>query len=210
MTPAIPSSDPPAAKPATPPQLAGDLLIWMLIALEMATFGLMFVVFAVMRRMDPVRFAEGQAKLHLGIGTINTLLLIAGSAAVAWAVQMQREERPRAAAAAWALGWLFGGGFLRLKWHEYALRFADGMTLEHDRFDQLYFLLTGFHFMHVLAGWVLLALMAVLAWRRRAAPPPPDALHGAQTVAAFWHLVDLLWIVLFALVYVIRVPGAAS
>lgn len=186
---------------ASPPRLVGDLAIWLVILMELATFGLLFVGFAWARRGHPEVFAQGQAQLNLGVGTINTLLLVGGSWCVARALHALRHPQP-AAGRVWLLAALgTAAAFLVLKSMEFKERFAQGIDLDSSMFWTLYLLLTGFHFLHVLVAAVLLALVL---WHTRTARAGPFNLHAAETAGVFWHMVDLLWLVLFPLVYVLR------
>lgn len=201
------SSSTPSLRPAdapVTPRLAGDLAIWFVIAAELLTFGLLFVAYAVMRARHTQAFDEAQRLLDRDTGAINTVLLIAGSWCVARAVHAMQALGPaagRATVARWLVAAIAcGSGFLALKWHEYALKWAAGIDLSSSDFFMFYYLLTGFHFLHVVAALaILLGLLALTLWRRE-----PASLHALETGAAFWHMVDLLWIVLFPLVYVMR------
>ncbi len=192
----------------TAPRLAGDLAIWFVILLELLTFGIMFVAYAFARLRELALFNATQATLELWSGTVNTVLLISGSWCVARAVQTLRDAAADASrhAARWTTAAVACGvGFLLLKFSELAGKFAAGMDLDGNRFWMFYVLLTGFHFLHVLVA--TLALIVVGVWMRRGAYGPgrgADRLHTPETVAAFWHMVDLLWIVLFPLLYVMR------
>lgn len=184
------------------PRLRGDLAVWLVILAELATFGLLFATFAFARSRELALFTESQATLDLRFGAINTLLLVSGSAGVARAVQALREGRAAAVAGRW---WLFalacGLGFLGLKGAEYADKFAAGIGLTTNTFYMFYILLTGFHFLHVLAAVVFIAVLGV---QTRRGVYGPQRCHVPETGAAFWHMVDLLWIVLFPLVYVMK------
>ena len=183
------------------PRLRGDLAIWLVIAAELLTFGLLFVAYAFARSRDPALFDAGQAQLDLQGGAINTVLLIAGSWCVAHAVDALRHARRRAAGR-WLAGALAAAaGFLALKASEFVARSAAGLDLETNTFWTFYWLLTGFHFLHVVAAAVLLLLVG---WRLHQGAYGPGDVHAPETAAAFWHMVDLLWIVLFPLVYVMR------
>ncbi len=182
-------------------KLPGDLAVWLIILAELLAFALLFGVFAISRLREPGLFAESQRTLDASAGLVNTLLLIGGSWCVARAVQAVNAQRRRD-----ALGWLAtaelcGAAFVVLKWGEYAAKSAAGIDLETNVFFMFYFLLTGFHFLHVLAAMVFLGFLMVLIWR---SPSPLPHSHAVETGAAFWHMVDLLWIVLFPLVYLVR------
>ncbi len=185
----------------SPLRLAGDLVIWLVILAELLTFGILFGAYAVTRARHLELFASSQRTLDLHAGVINTLLLITGSWCVARAVQAVRSHAS-AAGGRWLLGSLVcGGAFLIMKLNEYAAKLHAGIDPLTNDFYLLYFMLTGFHFLHVLVGMILLAILWVFTLRGRY---NAGNVHALETGAAFWHMVDLLWIVLFPLVYVMR------
>ena len=178
--------------------LPGDLAVWLIILLELATFGLLFATYAVVRGMDPELFNASQATLDRSKGLINTWLLIGGSWCVVRAVQAIGEGT-RSAGVRWLLAaQACGLAFLVFKLQEYSAKFDAGIDLETNRFYMFYFILTGFHFFHVLAAMVFLSILTFFSWR---GDYGPGRLHALETGAAFWHMVDLLWIVLFPLLY---------
>ncbi|MBP7574322.1 MAG: cytochrome c oxidase subunit 3 family protein [Rhodoferax sp.] len=195
---------PPVAGPACrreAPRLRGDLGVWLVILLELLTFAILFVSYAFARTREVDLFNASQATLNLHTGALNTVLLISGSACVAASVQAMRRDA-RSACARWLLAALAcGSGFVGIKLWEYADKMAEGVDLSTNTFYMFYLLLTGFHFLHVLVG--LLALGWLWLRTRRGAYDSTDC-HALETGAAFWHMVDLLWIVLFPLVYVMR------
>ena len=183
------------------PRLAGDLAVWLIIMAELLTFAILFLAFAVSRLRHPDVFATSQPTLDTSAGLVNTLLLITGSWCVAHAVQAAELHKRRT-----TLRWLVaaqacGTAFVVLKLSEYADKAAAGIDLETNVFYMFYFFLTGFHFLHVLAAMVFLAILTVSVWSSQ---EMAQQVHGLETGAAFWHMVDLLWIVLFPLVYVVR------
>ena len=183
------------------PRLPGDGVIWLLVLVELLTFGLLFLSFAVARWREPEVFAAGQGALSLSTGAVNTLLLVGASWCAARAVHALREQHSAA-----GTRWLFGAlacavGFLGVKSHEFAGKIAAGFDWADNSFTMLYALLTGFHFLHVLVGAMV---FAILGWNARQGAYGPRQLNGPESGAVFWHMVDLLWMVLFPLVYVIR------
>jgi nitric oxide reductase NorE protein len=182
-------------------RLPGDGVVWLLVLAELLTFGLLFVSFAFARWREPDFFAQGQGALDLSTGALNTLLLVGASWCAAHAVQaFRRDHGP--AGARWLMGALLGAvGFLVVKSHEFVGKIAAGFDWATNSFTMLYTLLTGFHFLHVLVGAIVFAL---LGWKARRGAYGPQQLNGPESGAVFWHMVDLLWMVLFALVYVIR------
>lgn len=194
-----------AATPSAPgsntPRLTGDLVIWLVILAELLTFGILFIAYAVTRARHVALFNASQATLDVHAGVINTLLLISGSACVAHAVHAVRGDDHRRGACWLAAALLCGGGFLTLKVIEYGAKLDAGIDLASNDFYMLYFMLTGFHFLHVVVGMIMLALLLIKT--SRGAYGRHDC-HALETGAAFWHMVDLLWIVLFPLIYVMR------
>ena len=183
------------------PQLRGDLGVWFVILLELLTFAILFVAYAFARNREPAVFQAGQATLDLHSGALNTVLLITGSWCVARAVQAVRRNAAQAGAR-WLLGALLcGGGFAGVKLGEYTGKAQAWADMGDNTFYMLYFLLTGFHFLHVVVG--MLAIV-YLWWRTRQGAYGAHDSHALETGAAFWHMVDLLWIVLVPLVYVLR------
>lgn len=190
------------AAPAAPAQrLPGDLAIWVFILAEMLAFAVFFSAYAFARAKNVELFNLYQQTLDRDAGAVNTLLLITGSWFVALAVRAAQRDDTPAVARHIALGFLCGAGFLVVKSFEYAAKFGAGISLSTNTFYMFYISLTFFHFMHVILGMVILAVL----WKqaRRGAYGSHDA-NGLESGAAYWHMVDLLWIVLFPLVYVMR------
>ena len=191
----------PASVRIPAPRLRGDLGVWLVILLELLTFAILFVSFAFARTRELELFNASQATLNLQAGALNTVLLITGSWCVASAVRAVGRDA-LAAGARWLLASLVcGAGFMVLKLAEYAQKLDAGVDLSSNTFYMFYFFLTGFHFLHVLVGM----LVIVYLWfKTRRGIYGSHNLHALETGAAFWHMVDLLWIVLFPLVYVMR------
>lgn len=193
---------PPSPLPVTTARrLPGDLAIWVFILAEMLAFAVFFAAYAFARAGNPELFNFYQQTLDRDAGAINTVLLITGSWFVALAVRAAGRDDGAWIARHIGLGFLCGAGFLAVKVFEYAEKFGAGITLSTNTFYMFYISLTFFHFMHVVLGMVILAVLWLQA--RRGAYGSHDA-HGLESGAAYWHMVDLLWIVLFPLVYVMR------
>lgn len=187
----------------TPP---GDLAIWVFIIAELLAFALFFGAYAFARSSNVELFDEMQRTLDRDSGAINTLLLITASWCVARAVHLVVDTPPSQQVSQHAARWLLGGiacgaGFLIVKLFEYAHVFGAGITLSTNTFYMFYISLTFFHFMHVILGMVIL----IVLWAQtRKGLYRPDAANGLESGAAYWHMVDLVWIILFPLVYVMR------
>lgn len=183
------------------PRLSGDLGVWLIILLELLTFAILFIAFAFARLGELEVFHAAQRTLDLHLGALNTVLLITGSWCVASAVRAVRRDASKQGARWLVAALVCGVGFLILKMTEYADKLALGIDLSSNTFYMFYFILTGFHFLHVVVG--VLALGYLWFKTQRGDYGSHDC-HALETGGAFWHMVDLLWIVLFPLVYVMR------
>jgi len=179
----------------------GDLAIWIFILAELAVFAAFFAAYA-FTRMDNVElFDTYQQSLDRRAALINTLALITSSYFVVRAVAAVREGSNHGCVR-WLLAALgMGLLFLVVKGNEYAHHFGEGVTLSTNTFYMFYLSLTFFHFMHVILGMIILAAVAVKAQRGGYSAADHT---GVETGASYWHMVDLVWLILFPLVYVMR------
>ncbi|EPX81478.1 cytochrome c oxidase subunit 3 [Litoreibacter arenae] len=179
-------------QPSLLEELPGDLMMWVLIVSELLIFGAGLAAFLAVRLSDPAGFAEAQSHLHRTGAAFNTIVLITSgylaAKALHWRTLAKRTAARMALVAAAALGVVF----LVIKGVEYADKAAQGITYETHPFFMFYYLLTGFHAFHVVAGILVLLLVA---WR--------DAPDNIEIGAAFWHMVDLVWVLLFPVVYLL-------
>ncbi len=183
------------------PRLAGDLAVWIIIMAELLTFGILFLSYAFARSLNVAMFNESQRTLDLNAGALNTVLLITGSWCVAHAVRAVRGDKSTAGARWLLLALACGSGFVGVKINEFAGKIEAGIDLSTNTFYMFYILLTAFHFFHVIFGMVFLL---VLWFKTRQGVYGSHDHHALESGASFWHMVDLLWIVLFPLVYVMR------
>jgi nitric oxide reductase NorE protein len=190
-----PAADAPARRA---PSLPGDAGIWVFALGDMVIFAAYFVIFMVYRGHQQAAFLAGERHLSLASGAVNTLLL-AGSRFVALAVAAARAGQARRARRLIGAGGLCGAAFLLVKAHEWYSLTGAGLTVQHGNFYMFYYAFTGVHLLHVLAGLVALGVMR--AELRRPAGPRAWLIEAG---AIYWHLVDLLWIILFALLYLVR------
>jgi len=173
--------------------LPGDPMIWVLIFSELVAFGLFLGAFTVARAIHPAVFAAGQAALDPGLAGLNTVVLVTSGWAAARATKAARASETQASRRWLLAAMALGGLFIAIKLAEYAEEIGRGIGLETSPFFTLYFLLTGFHLLHVCLGIVILAVVC-----RRAEA------SGVETGSAFWHMVDLVWIVMFPILYLVR------
>ena len=174
-------------------ELPGDLMIWVLIVSELLVFGAGLAAFLAVRITDPTGFAEAQDALHRTGAGVNTVVLVTSGALAAWALRLRSAARRGAACLALVVAAALGVVFLWIKGMEYAAKAAHGITWESHPFFTFYYLLTGFHAAHVVAGVLVLLL---IAWK--------DAPRNIEAGAAFWHMVDLVWVLLFPVIYLLR------
>lgn len=179
-------------RPSAIDQLPGELMMWVLIVSELLVFGAGLAAFLAVRITDPAGFDAAQAQLRRAGAGINTVVLVTSGWLAALAVQAAGAGRRRQLRGLIAGAILLGAVFLVLKGWEYADLAALGIGTETHAFFTFSYLLTGFHAAHVLAGMVLLAVVGTVASHR-----------AVETGAQFWHMVDLVWVLLFPVVYLI-------
>lgn len=179
----------------------GDLAIWIFILAELSVFAIFFVAYAFTRMSNPELFNLYQATLDRGAALINTLALITSSYFVVRALAAIRVGEGERCARWLGLAILMGLVFLGVKGLEYAHHFGQGITLSTNRFYMFYLSLTFFHFMHVILGLVILLAVALKA---RKGDYDAQEHTGVETGASYWHMVDLVWLILFPLVYVMH------
>lgn len=173
--------------------LPGNPMMWILIASELAVFGAIFVGFAGARLSEPEIFLESQNHLNRLAGALNTMVLVTSGFCAALAVFFQRQNKTVETRLLLLASSLLGVIFLAIKWVEYSEKFAAGITPDTNTFFMFYYLTTGFHAMHVVFG---ILLLIIVGWK--------NSLENVVTGTAFWHMVDLIWIVLFPVVYLMR------
>ena len=179
----------------------GGILIWIIILVELVTFTAGIGAFAWQRSLDPGLFVAAQQNLSASTGLVNTLVLLTSGFFMAEAVRLLKRGKTtdshRRMHAALALGL----AFLAIKGTEYAGKLSNGFDLGYNSFFTFYWLLTGFHFVHVLVGCVILA---VLARKTRQGVYHQNNHEDVETGASFWHLCDLIWLLLFPVLYLMK------
>lgn len=188
-------------RPTTTKPLPGDLAMWFFIMAELLVFAVFFASYAFARSNNVEMFNEFQLTLNRDIGAANTVILITGSYFVVRAVQAMSKDQ-LAACRNWLLAAsLMAVFFLMLKGVEFNDKLSQGISLSTNSFYMFYLSLTFFHFMHVILGTIILLAMA---WKTHQGEYSSADHNGLESGAAYWHMVDLVWIVLFPLVYVLR------
>jgi nitric oxide reductase NorE protein len=173
--------------------------MWAFVLFEALVFTAYFTVYVVSRAQSPGLFLESQAHLDLRVGVFNTLVLLASSWSVARCVQAARERSFRAALTNAFLTLLFGFVFLVSKVLEWVAAIEQGFTFTTDAFFSFYYFLTAIHFLHLLIGFGVLAIAVHQLWS-----PVRRSQETIETCATYWHTIDFLWVMIFALLYVMR------
>lgn len=186
-----------AAKRAT--HLPGDGSMWVFVLGDLIIFGAYFIIFMVYRSQERGLFLTSQQHLSLNIGVINTLVLIGSSWFVARGVQATSNGDHARAVRLTACGGACGVLFMLIKGYEWSAKISQGLTLPHNDFFMFYYMLTGVHLFHVALGLLILGVVIV-----NLRNPQQRRISVAEAGATYWHMVDLLWIVIFALLYVMR------
>lgn len=196
---------------------AGLLGMWTFLATEILFFGGLFGAYTVYRHAYFAAFVAGSKELDITLGTINTLVLICSSLTMALAVNAAQTGKK---SLAWLLiaTMLLGAVFLGIKaveWHhDYVLGMVPGIAWSPERWQEegvaqkevqifflLYFCMTGLHALHMIVGFGLLGYLVFGARRNWFSP---DYYNPVEIIGLYWHFVDIVWIFLFPLLYLIR------
>jgi nitric oxide reductase NorE protein len=179
--------------------LPGESSMWVFVLGDLVIFGVYFIIFMVERTREKALFLASQQHLNQNIGLANTLVLLASSWFIARTVRAARSgDHGRAIRLTMGAG-LCGVTFIIIKIFEWSSEISHGNTLPKNDFFTFYFMLTGVHLFHVVMGLVVLGVVL-----RELRDPMLRRVSIVEAGATYWHMVDLLWIVLFALVYVMR------
>jgi cytochrome c oxidase subunit 3 len=194
-------------------QQASQLGMWVFLATEVMFFGGLFMAYVLYRALYPDAFAASSHHLDVTLGAFNTAVLIGSSLTMALAVRAA-QTGGRKAIVWWVLATIvLGGIFLGVKAVEYSHKFHEhlipGASFQFEPaellrtaqiFFSLYFAMTGMHALHMVIGVGLLATIAVMAWRGRFSP---EYYTPVEIVGLYWHFVDIVWIFLFPLLYLL-------
>lgn len=181
--------------------LPGDFAMWLFILMELTVFAIFFISFAVMQGLFPEMFGAGKASLHPVAGMICTLTLITSSYFVAMAGIRLKQGDHHYCGLLLAAALVAAAVYLLTKFWEYSELIGAGYHLSTNSFYTLYFFITFFHLMHVVLGMVILGYMF---HRARQGAYATTEHSGFESGASYWHMVDLVWIILFPIIYVIH------
>jgi len=184
-----------------PRRLPGVDGVWVAIGADSVIFAILFMSFMQARLTDPGVFEASRQTLNMHLGGIDTLILLTSSWSVALAVQAMKRDLVVREPLLLLGGAVTGLMFMVSKSIEYFQKFAEGLTPATNDFYMWYFTLTGIHLLHVIFGTCLLTYVWINS--RRAAYSSSNRVVP-ECVASYWHLVDLLWIVIFPLLYLMK------
>ncbi len=191
---------------------ATRLAMWIFLATEVLLFTALFAAYSVYRFLFPVGFEQSSRHIETWIGFVNTLILVTSSFTVATGVGHAARGDGRRTGIFFGISVLFALAFLGLKALEYSHHFREGQlpgqfytygevkAAGAPIFFSLYFLITGLHAIHVIVGMTVLIVVGLMAWRGRFSARYHVAVGNA---GLYWHLVDLIWIFVFPLIYLI-------
>jgi cytochrome c oxidase subunit III len=192
---------------------ASTLGMWVFLVTEIMFFGGLFMAYLVYRHASPEGFQEASHALSRVWGTTNTLVLICSSLTMALAVRAAQTSKSRNVQVGWLLGTMvFGVAFLGIKAVEYTNKFVEhhvpgpyfhweGLYPKPaEQFYSLYFAMTGLHALHMIIGLGIMTVIAVMAWRNKF---DEDYYTPIEVAGLYWHFVDIVWIFLFPLLYLI-------
>ncbi|HWR14316.1 MAG TPA: cytochrome c oxidase subunit 3 family protein [Terriglobales bacterium] len=197
---------------------SATLGMWIFLVTEILFFGGLFTAYLVYRTMHYPAWEMGSEHMSFVLGTTNTVILLTSSLTVALGVHAAQVGKPKVTAILLLITILMGFGFLGIKGMEYHEHYVHGLVPgpfwhfnhvdahgnvppnELQLFFYLYFVMTGLHALHVIIGLGILSVIAFFAWRGRYTPQYHTPVHIA---GLYWHFVDLVWIFLYPLLYLI-------
>lgn len=191
---------------------ASKMGMWLFLVTEILLFSGMFVAYAVYRVWHPEVFTAASTLLDWTMGAVNTLVLLTSSLTVALSIHYAQKDNQRAMFWNLVITVLLACVFLVIKYFEYTEKFSHGIFpgahyASHElempyvpQFFSIYFVMTGIHGLHVLIGVGMISWLATRAWRGHfsSAYYTPVELTGL-----YWHIVDIIWIFLFPLMYLV-------
>lgn len=177
----------------------GGILMWILIFLELFTFGAVLIALVISSKENPEIYHQSRLHLNTTFGAINTIFLLVSGFFMATTVHQFRANNITKTLFFLKLTMLGGILFLCLKGIEYYLKIEAGFNIGYDSFFTFYWLLTGFHVIHVIVGLVILLFMYFGIKKSNQETTSEDL----EASAAFWHMCDLIWLLLFPTLYLI-------
>jgi cytochrome c oxidase subunit 3 len=190
---------------------AARLGMWLFLATEVLLFTALFAGYGAYRYLYTDTFVQASRALETWIGAVNTVVLVTSSFTVAMGLDAAVKGNGKRTALLFGISVALAAVFLGFKYVEYSHHFHAGDLpgryyrgpipgVGAELFFTLYFLITGLHGIHVVIGMTILAVVGVLAWKGRFGP---EYHTPVELAGLYWHLVDLIWIFVFPLIYLI-------
>ena len=177
----------------------GGILVWIIIFLELITFGAVLIAMVFSVNQEPEIFHKSRLLLNLTYGTINTVFLLTSGFFMAITVHELKLNNKQRAQGYLLLTMFFGLLFLALKSVEYYAKLSAGLDMGYNTFFTFYWMLTLFHVIHVIVGLVILTSVYLGIKKEN----PRTKMEDVEASAAFWHMCDLIWLLLFPVIYLI-------
>lgn len=181
--------------------IPGNPAIWVGIFSELTEFALFFVIYFIARVHYPDEFSDGPTHLHTLAGTLNTLVLISSSYFLVKGIFALRNDSPDLAVRWLSLTLFCGTCYFAIKLWEYQWNADSGISINTNNFFAVYYYTTFNHLLHV--GWGSLGIIWSIT-QIKSGNFTADNHSGLIAAACYWHMIDLAWIVIFPLLYVIR------
>ncbi len=191
---------------------SAKLGMWIFLLTEMLLFGGLFCAYSIFRAWNPEMFYNAHKFLNVRLGTLNTIILITSSLTIALAIRSLQINKKNNAVLYLSLTLIFAAAFLVIKYFEYRHKFHMGQlpgkfytftgvkgTNPHIFFS-IYFIMTGLHGMHIFIGMIIIAIMLVKTANGKFSS---EYYTPVEMTGLYWHLVDIIWIYLFPLLYLI-------
>jgi nitric oxide reductase NorE protein len=177
----------------------GGILMWIIIFLELITFGMAIVSFVYFGKQNSELYHQSRLQLNTSFGAINTFFLLTSGYFMANAVHQFKENNIQKSSFYFKLTMLGGFLFILLKSIEYYHKIEAGISLDTNIFFSFYWMLTGFHVIHIIIGLVILSLTNYGMNKKNS----ETTIEDIEACGAFWHLCDLIWLLLFPVLYLI-------
>lgn len=178
----------------------GGILLWIIIFLELITFGMAVIAFMISANTELEVFEQSRLHLNTTIGSINTLVLILSGYFMAIAVKEYKEHNVAKFFQFLKLTVFGGVVFIVLKTIEYYFKIQDNLYIDTNTFFTFYWLLTLFHLIHVMVGLVILLITYYNVKKQNS----PQTINDIESAAAFWHMCDLIWLLIFPILYLLN------
>ncbi len=191
---------------------ASKIGMWLFIFTELLLFGVLFVIYAVYRYMNHDAFHLAAEELDTFVGAVNTIILLISSMTIAMATTSLQKRNKKLTLALTGITLILGVVFLVNKYFEWGAKFDHGIFPGSDHLTEalsqgeilffgLYFIMTGLHALHIIIG---LVLIAVVMWKVQKGKVHAERSVLLENSGLYWHLVDIIWIFLFPLFYLIH------